>query len=212
MHLYTGIGVALGFAVGLLGHEYVQHRVAFALGDRTPKLMGRMQLGPNAHFDPLGMAVLPALFVFVALFASAPYNPMFGYGKPHALTRSLLRNPKRHWVLVSIAGPAAPMLVGIVTGNIARSMGPSDGAAELLAWMTITLMTLAVLELLPLPGMDGGRILGMFLKPSASMRMDELAPYKAMFLLVIFIFDPLRDAVVGLIRVVCDAVAAGVCG
>lgn len=210
MHLFTGLGVALGFVIGIIGHEYMQHRVAVARGDRTPRLMGRLKLDPKAHFDPLGTAVLPGLFTFVALFASAPYTPMFGYGKPHALNRSLLKDPKRDWVIVSLSGPAVPLLAGALLGQIATRL---EGAAlELLGWTTITLITLAVLELLPLPGMDGGRILGMFLKPSTAMRMDELGLYKALFLLVIFIFPPLQDAVVGLVQVVCNAVAAGVCG
>lgn len=210
MHLYTGIGVALGFVVGILGHEYAQHRMAFARGDKTPKLMGRLKVAPQPHLDLLGTVVLPALFTFVALFATVPFQPMFGYAKPHALNRALLRNPTRDWVIVSLAGPALPLLAGVATGWIATN---STGAAfELTRWATITLLTLAVLELLPLPGMDGGRILGLFLSPSAAYRIEELAPYKALFLIVIFILPPLQDAVIGLIRVVCDAVAAGVCG
>ncbi|HVL32516.1 MAG TPA: site-2 protease family protein, partial [Actinomycetota bacterium] len=170
MDLYSALGVALGFLFGIVGHEYVTARVATALGDRTPRMMGRLTLSPKAHVDPLGSLILPGVFVVAAMF-SGLFPVMFGWGKRHSLSFVGLRNPKRDSILVALSGPATTLVLTIAFGAALQSPTLGSAATSILFSAMYVLLFLTVIELLPLPGRDGGRILQRFLSPSAAMKM-----------------------------------------
>jgi Zn-dependent protease len=92
LNLIAGLGVALGFLLGIVGHHWAHARVALALGDRTPKLMGRVTLRIKPHVDTLGSIIMPIVFIVVAIFRG-PYGMMFGWGKAQPFNRGPCANP-----------------------------------------------------------------------------------------------------------------------
>lgn len=207
--LVSGIGVALGFFLGVLGHEIAHHRLADALGDRSPRLQGRLRASLAAHADPLGTYILPGIFVAAAVFAT-PFPLMFGWGKRHNLNLRMLRNQGRDPFLVLLAGPAATLALALAAGAVGRGIASAvPHLAEIAVLAAIVLATMTVIELLPIPGRDGGRILGRLLSPHASMKMEELAQYDVAFLLVLFLF--LSPVAVGMTRPVCRLVTGFEC-
>ena len=180
-----GLGVAVGFLIGIVGHHWAHARMAIALGDRTPKLMGRATLRPKPHVDTLGSIIMPAVFVVVAVF-SRP-GMMFGWGKPQSFNIRSFRKPRRDAILVALAGPAFTAVIAAVAAVVAHSVH-SPSASRFFAYITLVNSFLTVIELLPIPGRDGGRVLIRFLSPRAAMRFEELTQYDVIFLLVLFLF------------------------
>ena len=186
--------VAVGFLVGIPIHHWAHARAAIALGDRSAKLTGRATLRYKPHVDPLGSIIMPIVFVVVFLFGTQ-LGMVFGWGKPQSLNIRAFRKPKRDAILVALAGPAATLAVAIVAGAAYRAVTrghPSSDAGEFFLLLALVSTFLTVIELLPLPGRDGGRILVRFLSPHAAMRFEEFVQYDVIFLIVLFlIFEPL---------------------
>lgn len=184
--LFSGLGVAVGFFAGISIHDYAHSVVAIALGDRTPRLTRRRTLDLRAHVDPLGTLVMPAIFT-VAATVGAPILPMFGWGKRHALNPRALRNPRRDVVIVALAGPGALLVLAVVARSVAEFVG-CGATGTILSRAALVLLFVAVIEILPIPGRDGGRVLARFLSPHAAAKMDELLQYEVLFLLGLFLF------------------------
>lgn len=172
----AGIGSAIGFLVCIVAHEVATAYAANATGDRTPRLHGRLTVSPKAHADIVGSYILPGIFIFGFLFSS-PLAPLFGWGKRHAL------GPMRRSPLVPLAGPAATLAIAFAAGLSARA-----GGGEIAVSIAIVACYLTVVELLPIPGRDGGRVLQGFLSPSAASTIEDLEKYEIAFLLVLFLF------------------------
>jgi Zn-dependent protease len=186
LDLVAGIGVALGFLFGIVGHHWAHARMAIALGDRTPKLMGRATLRPKAHVDTLGSIIMPIVFVIVAIF-NGLQGMMFGWGKAQSFNPRAFRKPRRDMVIVALAGPAATAIIAAVSTAIARAER-GNNIARIFASIAFVNIFLTVVELLPIPGRDGGRVLVRFLSPRAAMRFEDLGQYDVLFLLVLFLF------------------------
>jgi Zn-dependent protease len=186
LNLIAGLGVALGFLFGIAGHHWAHARVALALGDRTPKLMGRVTLKIKPHVDTLGSIIMPIVFIVVAIFRG-PYGMMFGWGKPQSFNPRAFRKPRRDMILVALAGPAATAVIAAVSAAILRAELHND-VGLLFGYIMLVNSFLTVVELLPIPGRDGGRILVRFLSPRAAMKFEELVQYELLFLLVLFLF------------------------
>ena len=99
LSLIAGLGVALGFVIGIVAHHWAHARVALALGDRTPKLMGRVTLRIKPHVDTLGSIIMPIVFVVIAIFRG-PYGMVFGWGKAQSFNPRAFRKPRRDMILV----------------------------------------------------------------------------------------------------------------
>jgi Zn-dependent protease len=187
LNLIAGLGVALGFFFGIVGHHWAQARVALALGDRTPKLMGRVTLRTKPHVDTLGSIIMPIVFIVVAIFRGPAGGMMFGWGKAQSFNPRAFRKPRRDMILVALAGPAATALIAAVSAAVARAE-LHNNIGRLFAYIMLVNSFLTVVELLPIPGRDGGRILVRFLSPRAAMKFEELVQYELLFLLVLFLF------------------------
>ena len=186
MDLVAGLGVGIGFVAGIPLHHWAHARVAVALGDRTPKLMGRVTLRIKPHVDTLGTIILPIVFVVVAIFRG-PYDTMlFGWGKPQSFNPRAFKKPRRDMIIVALAGPAATTIVAAASIALARHFH-SNNVGRFFASIAIVNIFLTVVELLPIPGRDGGRILVRFLSPRAAMKFEDLVQYDVLFLLVLFL-------------------------
>ncbi|HEX9774821.1 MAG TPA: site-2 protease family protein [Actinomycetota bacterium] len=190
--LARGIGIALGFLIGIPLHHFVHARVASMMGDRTPRLYGRETLSIKRHFDPIGTAILPGVWAFTFVFGSGTL-PVFGYGKARSNSPTAGR---RQVVVTAIAGPAATLLAAVALGAAWRVL--SDEPRLLLAGAILSLCYMTMIELLPLPGRDGAQILAEFLSPAGKLKYQELARYDVLFVLAIYLLSFIADAVVGL--------------
>lgn len=187
MDIAAGIGTALGFFLGILGHEISTHQVAARLGDRTPRLMGRLASGVRAHADPLGSYIFPAVFVVASIF-SGFIAPPFGWGKRHSIDPRTLRASRRKTILISLSGPLVTAAIAIGAAAVVRALPPGGTGARIALWVATVNISLTVFELLPIPGRDGGRILAAYLSPHGALRMEELVQYEVLFLIGLFFF------------------------
>jgi Zn-dependent protease len=162
------------FAITL--HEVAHGWMARYFGDRTAELLGRLSLNPLRHIDPVGTVLVPG--VLLALGA-----PLIGWAKPVPVATRALRNPRRALVWVSLAGPAANLLMGgfwcAVLGAIVRV----HGNETVIAWIAsmaqagiLINVVLTIFNLLPIPPLDGGRVLAGLLPPRLGARFEKLEP------------------------------------
>ena len=172
------------FAITL--HEVAHGWVARQLGDPTAQLMGRLTLNPIKHIDLIGTIIVPTVLLLMGGF-------IFGWAKPVPVTWQNLRNPKRDMALVALAGPMANLLMAFIWALIAK-IGFSAGASlgmpgQMLVLMGVFGITinvlLMVLNLLPIPPLDGGRILNSFLPGPLSYKFSRLEPYGFLILLAL---------------------------
>ena len=164
------------FAITL--HEVAHGWVARLLGDPTAMMLGRLSLNPIKHIDPVGTVLVPALLLFMGGF-------VFGWAKPVPVTVENLRQPKRDMALVAIAGPLANLVMAVLWAVVFRIAtlfeGAADWAAIPLLYMGVAGVTinalLMVLNLLPLPRLDGGRVLMGVLPGRQAYALSRLEPY-----------------------------------
>ncbi|ODT81899.1 MAG: peptidase M50 [Nitrosomonadales bacterium SCN 54-20] len=168
------------FAITL--HEAAHGYVAKHFGDLTAYTQGRVSLNPIRHIDPLGTIVLPIVTMLLG-------GILFGWAKPVPVNFSALRNPKQDMMWVALAGPGANLFMAMLWGFVIKfALGlPQDGLAEPLILMgeagikiNVVLM---VLNLLPLPPLDGGRVAVSLLPPRLAYNFSKIEPYGFMILL-----------------------------
>jgi Zn-dependent protease len=195
--------------VGLAIREYARARAATTLGDPTPRLWGRVTLRPKAWFEPFGSGFLPAL---VALLWSVQAFIMPGaYAKPAPIDTNYFRRQPRDVVLASLAGPAASLVLAIVGGLLVRT-GVSGEALLVLVTFAFTNASLFVFHLLPIPGLDGGRLLALLLPPHAREVFRNADRYLALIVLVVlFIFTFLLSIASLLTGAICEAATGKDC-
>lgn len=168
--------ILLAIAFHELGHAYV----AYKLGDPTPKYQGRLTLNPLAHLDPLGAIMLLVFKV--------------GWARPVIINPQYFKNRKRDTVLVSLAGPLANVLLGWIFYNLLRFI-PSlvssiSVARSLYLFLLINVQVnlgLAAFNFLPIPPLDGSKILAGFLPPRLEYKFSQLAQYGPFLLMVLLI-------------------------
>ena len=155
-------------------HEAAHGWVALRLGDDTAYRLGRVTFNPFRHIDPFGTVLLPALL----LFASGG-RMMFGFAKPVPVNFARLRRPRRDMVLVAAAGPATNLALAVVSAALFHAVPFLSG--DVARWVFENLdnslwinLLLCVLNLLPIPPLDGGRIAVGLLPPPLAMRLARL--------------------------------------
>ena len=207
--LRLAVYMAASLFIGLALREYVRARSAATLGDPTPRLWGRVTLRPKAWFDPFGSGFLPGL---VALLWSVQAFIMPGaYAKPAPIDTNYFKRHPRDVVLVSLAGPAASLVLAIVAGLFVR-IGVSGEALLVLVTFAFTNASLLVFHLLPIPGLDGGRLLALVLPPHAREVFRNADRYLALIVLVVlFLFTFLIEIASLLTGAVCDAATGENC-
>lgn len=173
------------FAITL--HEVAHGWVAEKLGDKTARRLGRISLNPIRHIDPVGTVLVPLLLFFTGGF-------IFGWAKPVPVTWENLRQPKRDMALVAIAGPGANLLMGFGWGLLAKLAASSSLEPTLaqglvmmgIAGLQINIV-LMVLNLLPLPPLDGSRVVSSLLPPGPERAYSQIEPYGIVILLALMI-------------------------
>ena len=161
------------FFFAVIIHEYAHGWVAWKLGDSTARFMGRLTLNPLAHIDPIGTIFLPLLL----LITHSPV--LFGWAKPVPVDFFNLNNPKKDMVWVGLAGPAANILFAIALSLLLKI--PLFTANYLiLSVLTSAVMAnlvLAVFNLLPIPPLDGSRVMMGLLPYHLGVEYSRIEPY-----------------------------------
>lgn len=165
-------------------HEAAHGWAARKLGDPTAYMMGRLTLNPIKHIDPIGTVVVPLVLLVLGGF-------VFGWAKPVPVAWKNLRNPKRDMAIVALAGPMSNLLMAFLWGVVWKIglllYGAFPFAAEPMIYMGFAGVTiniiLMVLNLLPLPPLDGGRVMTGILPDALAYRFAKLEPY-GLFILI----------------------------
>jgi len=162
-------------------HEVSHGYVAYMLGDPTAKNAGRLTLNPLAHVDIYGTIILPALMFLVAGFA-------IGYAKPVPINPMLMRktNPQTGMLLTGIAGPITNILLAIASAIVFRVLTLFDLPGivfYMVGFFTLINLVLAFFNLIPLPPLDGSRVVQWFLKGEALRKYSSLERYGILIVL-----------------------------
>jgi len=207
LHTISYMGLPLLFAMVL--HEYAHGWVAHRCGDPTAQLQGRLTMNPLAHIDPFGTVILPLLCLVM------PGGFILGWAKPVPIDPRLMRQPRRDMALVAAAGPVMNLALAIgsallfallssIDPTIGSYSSNSDDTPSPDTWDTMFLLPIAVMavysvlinvllmlfNLLPIPPLDGGRILTSLLPHTAAKTLVRVEPYGMFILVVLIVFDP----------------------
>ena len=165
------------FAITL--HEAAHGYAARHFGDSTAWVAGRISLNPLRHIDPVGTLLVPALILLTSSMVAGSAM-LFGWAKPVPVNFGRLRNPKRDMLWVAAAGPAVNLLMALAWAGVFKldSMIPMNVYSRPLAEMSVigisVNLALMVLNLLPLPPLDGGRIAVSLLPYSLAVKFAQL--------------------------------------
>src|SRR5436309_9654021 len=191
--------VAVPILAAIVFHEVAHGAVAYAFGDPTAARAGRLTLNPLPHIDPFGTVVLPGLLYLLTHGAV-----LFGYARPVPVDVSQLRHPRRDGLLVALAGPATNLVLAALSAAILGMLPSPRGATESanllrqLAFASLTVnCVLAVFNLLPVPPLDGGRVLTALL-PAGAAR--ALAGVETVGLVIVLLVVMMGDLIGRLVR------------
>lgn len=174
-------------------HELSHGVVAYAFGDRTAKDMGRLTLNPLKHIDPLWTVLLPMVLLFLGL-------PAIGMAKPVPVNFQNLRNPKQDMIWVAAAGPVA----NIFLASLLVFFYKLSGGYVILLYCVYFNLGLAIFNLLPIPPLDGSRILVGLLPPELGILVWRMEIYGFVLVLVLFYLGWLTNLIIPAINFFCQ--------
>lgn len=181
---------AFPLLIAITFHEVSHGFVAYRLGDPTAKVMGRLTLNPIAHIDPVGTVLIP---VMLLVFTQGRF--VFGYAKPVPINPMNFKNPKRDMAISAAAGPITNISLAIISilihNFIATPLStilPQSIGTPLILILRASVMINAILaafNMIPIPPLDGGRVLTGFLPYKHAVTFSKIEPYG--FIIVIFL-------------------------
>lgn len=172
----TGLIAGLpGLVIALVIHEYAHAKAADVMGDFTPRMTGRLTLNPMAHIDPIGLIMLLVV--------------RFGWAKPVMINARNFRNWRQGELLVALAGPVANLLVAFISllaMAVLFKLGMfSEGVRLVLSMMVLFNINFAIFNMLPLPPLDGSKVLMVLLPDRLAYKLMSLERYS--FIILIFL-------------------------
>lgn len=203
--------VALPILLAITFHEAAHGFVADRKGDPTAKYLGRLTLNPLAHIDPFGTVMLPLLLYAGPYLLTGQPGIVFGYAKPVPVNFMNLRRPKADMVWVAAAGPLTNLGLAVVSGLLVRALPALVGSgassaevgigsgfqiaepiAEMLVYSVVINLFLMLFNFLPIPPLDGGRVLVGLLPEAGSRWVAALEPYGMLIVILVVFMDPLH--------------------
>ncbi len=189
-------------------HESAHAWMAERFGDPTGRLQGRISLNPIAHIDPIGTVIFPVMLALIGA-------PVFGWAKPVQVNPFNLKNPKKDGIYIAAAGPVSNIIMAIggiiifmvlkqagIVGSIYVSSRSAEAITILLLNLILINIFLAIFNLLPVPPLDGSRILEGFLEGEALRTYRKIEPYGFFILLAVIylgVFDLIARPVINFI-------------
>ena len=183
----TFVLLAVPLLYSIIIHELAHGWVAYRLGDPTAKYQGRLTLNPLKHLDPIGTAML--------------FLVGFGWAKPVPVDFSLLRTSRLGLILVSAAGIIANMIFAFIAILLLRLVAPSPSGSmgQLLYYLAQINIMLASFNLIPIPPLDGSKILMGFLSERLQYSLSRLEPY-GFFIIIGLLYLGALDPVIHFFR------------
>jgi Zn-dependent protease len=186
---FADIFIAFGVLLfSLTVHEMSHAWTADRLGDPTARLLGRVSLNPIVHADLFGTVVLP----LVSLFSGAT---LIGWAKPVPVNLRYLRHPQRDYMLVAAAGPASNLILALfaalllaivpISPHTLGEPNVSVPIATILSRLMRLNVLLAVFNMIPIPPLDGGNVIGGLLPPTLAAQFNKVRPYGFLLLYVL---------------------------
>jgi len=185
---------ALPVLIAITFHEVSHGFVANRLGDPTAKMMGRLTLNPIAHIDPVGTILLPLMMI---VLTNGQF--VFGYAKPVPINPSNFKNPKRDMAISAAAGPITNLCLALISLLVLKFLVvpasvffPGDITKAIFTPLTLMLtssiifnVVLAAFNLIPIPPLDGGRVLVGFLPHRQAVSYSRIEPFGFIIVLVL---------------------------
>ena len=170
--------IPLIFAITV--HETAHGWIASKCGDPTAKLLGRLTLNPLKHIDPIGTIIVPAVLFFLGGF-------VFGWAKPVPVTWQNLKKPRRDMALVAAAGPLANLAMALLWVVVAKlSIAFHSAPFAYMGQIGVSInLVLMLLNLMPIPPLDGSRIVASLLSPAMAYRFNQLEVYGFLILVLL---------------------------
>ena len=189
MTVSTILQLALEFVIifpAIVLHEVSHGYVAYLLGDPTAKLRGRLTLNPIAHVDPVGTVILPLILLF-----GSGGRFFFGWAKPVPFDPRNFKDERMGMLLTGIAGPVTNILLAVVAGLLSRAFplspnftfGQFQSIGDVLLFFAYANLVLAFFNLIPIPPLDGSRVVQRFLPDTLRNAYHSLERYG--FLIII---------------------------
>lgn len=186
----------------ITNHEAAHAYVAYYLGDNTAKLLGRLSFNPFRHIDLVGTIIVPLLILLLSDF-----NFIFGWAKPVPMNVSQFKNPRRDVALTTAAGPVANLLMALFWaaclkgGVLLNPVHSSIALFMVLSGKAGILINLffAFLNLIPIPPLDGSRIVTSLLPLRAAISYNKIEPYGFLILLILLLLGVLNGVITPLV-------------
>ncbi len=188
---------ALPVLIAICFHEAAHGWAANRLGDDTAARLGRVTLNPIRHVDPFGTILMPSLL----LLAGSPF--IFGFAKPVPVAFHRLNKPKRDMIWVALAGPAINIVLAWIAALVLHVLAGGDGLMSLWLWQNLENallinVVLACFNMIPLPPLDGGRVLTGLLPTPLAIRFARIERYGLLILIGAIFLLPFAASQFGL--------------
>ena len=189
--------VILFFSVIL--HEVAHGVAAERLGDPTARMMGRITLNPMAHIDPIGTILLPGLMILWNLIFGGV--PIFGWAKPVPVNPANLNHPRHDMMWVAAAGPSTNIIIALVLAGLYRLVASPGTLASVILFYGVAInLFLTFFNLIPIPPLDGSRILARFLPERYGYYLSRIEPFGFLIIIVLVAGGVLGYVYMGLFR------------
>ena len=189
-----------GLLLAMTVHEYAHARVAVAMGDFTPRMTGRLTLNPVAHIDPIGLLML--------------FFAQFGWAKPVMINARNFKDWRKGELYVSLAGPAANLVTAFIAMLLLAAVGEqARWIYNVLYLIVLYNINFAVFNMIPLPPLDGSKVLMSFLPGEWAYKLAGIERYSFLILIVLvftnvlgMIIFPIRASLLNMMSIIVSLI------